>query len=78
MCSRRGLSLGTFKATDSPRKRVMIAVKLEGKRKKGSSVDVSFIATVNHLRKVLPRKVIVINYLLILIRVCCSTEDFHW
>lgn len=52
MCSRKGLSLGAFKATDSPRKRVMIAVKLEGKRRKGASVDVSFISSISHLRKV--------------------------
>lgn len=52
MRSRKGLSLGAFKATDSPRKRVMIAVKLEGIKKKGSSVDVSFVSSVPHLRKV--------------------------
>jgi len=51
MCSRRGMSLGTFKHTKSPRKRVQVAIKLEGKRKKGATVDVNFISTVPHLRQ---------------------------
>lgn len=51
MCSRRGMSLGTFKPTDSPRKRIQVAIKLEGKRKKGATVDVNFISPIPHLRQ---------------------------
>jgi hypothetical protein len=43
MVAKRGISLGEFKVTDTPRKRVTIAMKLEAPLKKGSTVDTSKI-----------------------------------
>jgi hypothetical protein len=52
MAGARGVSLGTFTITTTPRKRALLAVKLAGPHRKGSTVDVDAVSTVTHHRQV--------------------------
>jgi len=52
MVGKRGISMGSAKETDTPRKRLLVAVKLEGPHKKGSTVDTDVISTVSYHRQV--------------------------
>jgi hypothetical protein len=49
MVSKRGISLGEFKTTDTPRKRVRIAVKLEAPLKKGWLACIAFHVFMLHV-----------------------------
>lgn len=51
MILKRGLCLGTSSVTKTPRKRLMVAVKLEAPMKKGSVVDTSSISRVPYQRQ---------------------------
>jgi hypothetical protein len=52
MAGARGVSLGTYQTTTTPRKRMLVAVKLAGPHRKGTTVDVDNVSVVGHHRQV--------------------------
>jgi hypothetical protein len=51
MVGKRGVSMGAAKATDTPRKRLLVAVKLEAPHRKGATVDTDVVSTLPYHRQ---------------------------